>query len=480
MIYCGLVVPGLDRHLAFAVRMLNECFHRQMNADGVHQEHCPSYHGWMCSVMTDYWRLARARPELGLRIDTERLIRAWDYRVCSTLPDGGCSALNDSSYGAPGALKSLLDQRALVLTESGLTGPEWDLELTPSRYFPDAGQVFLRTGWSKEASMAVFDASRWYGWHSHLGRNSVNLFAGGRYLLPDPGIFSYHAADPFAAYGRSTAAHNTVNFALLNQSEANPDLKHVHLFREMALIQSHYRGGYFPGPFYGHWPVGHRPGIYGGHDRVLLWLGALGCLVWDYCQVDQPGQEYNIHWNLLEDAELDKQNLRAWSKAAGTNLLVQVLESGDATDCCIAKGANPPILGWQNPHPVPGNYVPSPLVMFQAKAGGCETRTLTLLRPFEGSVPPDIQSTAFTCGRNEGHGQHIVLPDGVEIVVAASPHLATRIGESDLLESDAALAAVIVRNGEPIRALLVNGMYLSYKGRLLADYPQAGTYCIEP
>lgn len=477
LIYCGLVVPGLDQHLSFAIRMLNECFHRQMNPDGVHQEHCPGYHAWMCSVMTDYWRLSQARPELGLKIDSERLLKAWNYRVCSTLPDGNLSELNDTTNVQVGSLKTILDQREQILKESGLTGPEWDLEETPSHYFPKAGQIFLRTGWTPDDCMTVFDASRWYGWHSHLGRNSVNLFAGGSNLLPDPGIFSYHAEDPFAAYGRSTAAHNTVNLSLMNQSECNPDIKEVHLFRDMALVQSCYSGGYYPGAFYGNWLNGHQPGVFGLHDRTLLWLGKAGCLVWDYCKVDQAGQKVNLHWNLLEEAEFCQESMRAWSKVEGaTNLMVQVLEASDPIQGSIIKGQNPPILGWQNPQPLPGHYKPSPMLTFQISSRDVVTRCLTLLMPFEGTQPPDLSKTDFTCGRNEAFGQHIVLPDGRELWVAASPQLATRIGESDHLESDGALVVIITRNGEPEQWLLVNGMYLIFKDKMLVDHSKAGTY----
>ena len=253
LLYCGLVVPGLDSHLAFAARMLNECFHRQIQPDGAHEEHCPSYHSWMCDVFTSYWRLGRARPELGLKIDAERIIRMWDYLVCSRTGDGDMVPLNDSSRSTKGAapLAPLLARRAAVLAESGLAPEEWDLERHPSRYFPHAGQVFLRTGWQEDDAVTSFDASRWDGWHSHLGRNGVSLYAAGRYLLPDPGVFSYEASDPFSAYGRSTRAHNTINFGLMNQGEANPDTHTVSIHQDLAVVASDYQGGYYGADFHG-------------------------------------------------------------------------------------------------------------------------------------------------------------------------------------------------------------------------------------
>jgi hypothetical protein len=477
LLFCGLVVPGLDEHVSFAVDMLNECLHRQINNDGAHEEHCPSYHSWMCEVATSFWQLAQARPELGLDIEAERVGRMWDYRVCSTAPDGGSLALNDSGGWTPAGrgTAGLRQRRQEFLDRAGLEGNVWNLDVRPSRYFPDAGQLFLRTNWEPDGACTVFDLSRWHGWHSHLGRNSVNVFAGGRYLLPDPGVFSYEGSDPFAAYGRSTAAHNTVTFSLMNQSEANTDVHTVHVFEDLAVVASDYQGGYFGGEFNGSWCAGHRPGIFGTHERILLWLGDLGSLVWDFCNVDLPGQTVSTHWN-LGSADAAAADGRGWTQDDDANILVQAVDSNMPLQTRIFRGQNPPALGWR-PLDAKGGREPAPLLCFEGQATGRHVRSLTLLHPFAGSTAPTVIAEPWSCRYGRASGCTLTWPDGTEVVAAATPRLSNQVGEAGPLDSDGALAAVVRRNDET-RAVVIGGRFLRLRGDELVRARRAGAHVV--
>ena len=477
MLFCALVVPGLDKYKAFAVRNLNEAFHRQIHADGSHEEHNPSYHGWMCRVFTDYWRLSRARPDLGLRLDAARVARMWDYAICSTAPDGGSFGLHDGGAWKPGSGKiNGFEQRAAVISEAGLSGSEWDLEASPSQYFANAGQIFVRDSWQPDAAMLAFDATRWGGGHCHLSRNSVNLYAGSRMLLCDPGVFSYEMTDPFAPHGKSTPAHNTINFAGMNQSDADPHTGHVRLFEDAAVMASSYQSGYFPGLYTWGWLEGKRPGVFGIHNRAVLWLGGRGAVVWDDLVVDRPGQQYAAHWQFpAGPATLDRERRQAWTGGSEDNILVRLLAAHDEVGLSLREGQRTPERGWL-PHSGPGDYAPAPQLAMEANAGDrCRSLT-TLLLPFKGDAPPDVEATPFTCGTGRAQGFEFRWANGDQDIVAATPGLHYQVGEAGRIATDACLAAVSLRNGEPWRAIIVGGMFLEFDGATLIDRPNSGAY----
>lgn len=471
IIYCSLVVPGLDEHLGFAVRMINECFHRQIHPDGSHEEHCPGYHTWMCHVFTAYWRLSRARPELGLKFDAERITLMWDYTVCCRLPNGDLCPINDTRLGHRKApIQELEKERSEVLAEAGLDGPERDLNAVPSRYFPDAGQIFLRTDWSPEAAFTSFDASRWGGWHSHLSRNGISFFDKGSYLLPDPGIFSYEKSDPFAAYGRSTRAHNTAAFDFMNQSEENPDTHSVYLFEAFGVVASRYQGGYYGGDFYGNWYGGHQPGVFGHHERIMLWLGKWGNIVWDFFNVDRKGQRICTHWNLpLGGVGLDASAGRAWSRNAPPNVYIQLAGSSQPVECGIVEGINPPLHGWTPQHMSAADYAPSPMVRYEQVAMEQSAHSSFILASYDDPSPPEIVPELFTCWYDRARGIDIDFRDGRRAVVAATEGLAHQVGEAGRLDTDGSLAAVLIEDGAPVRSLLIDGMYLRFDSKMLIE-----------
>lgn len=477
LLYCGLLVPGLEEHVPFAVRHLNEAFYRQIHPDGSHEEHNPSYHGWMCRLYTRLWRLAQARPEIGLRMDTERAARMWDYAVCTSAPDGGSCGLHDGGVWRPGRGRiGDVDERDAFLREAGLSGQDvWDLEKRPSRYFSSAGQVFLRDNWSPEATLLVFDATRWGGGHCHLSRMGVSLYAHGRMLLCDPGVFSYEMSDPFAPYGKSTPAHSTISLSGLNQTEADPDTRKVHVEDDLAVVASCYAGGYFPGEYTWGWREGKGAGVYGIHERVLLWLKGRGALVLDTLHCDGKGQPYAAHWQFPVGAmHLDAGGGRAWTGGSEANVLVQCLYSRDDLDFVVHEGERDPILGW-----LPGakrQARPAPLFAMEGKARGPVTGLATLLLPFVGETPPTVGIERFDGSARGTLGFRFSWPDGTEDIVACTAGLHTQVDRSGPVESDGSMTVVSLANGKPVRAFLCDGMFVEYEGERLIDERVSGTY----
>lgn len=483
LLFCGLVVPGLEKHRDWAIRQLNETFLRQIHEDGSHEEHNPnSYHGWMSRVFTAYWRLSRARPSLGLKFQDEKVARMWDYYVHATPPDGGSGGLHDGPRWTPGKGRiESLEERERVLVEAGLANnPAWNLKRQPSRYFSSAGQLFVRDRWDDTGAMwACFDATRWGGGHCHLSRNSINLYAGGRMLVCDPGVFSYEASDPFATFGKSTPAHNTINLAGMNQCEANPDVTHVVTLDDLTVINSVYEGGYYPGQYHWGFYEGRRAGTYGQHARTMVYLAGRGVLVFDSVMVDAEGQQVAAHWQLQTgNHAIDADTKRVWTtggKAGDTNVLVQLLGSLDPVGIRVFNGQHRPQRGWL-PVNTYGQRETAPQVAFAFSPSRRWGHLETLLLPFKGDAPPALKATPFSCDRGRARGYVIAWPDGVETVVAASPNFRYQVGDTPHLSTDGVLAVVQRKGGKTIRATIVEGSYLRVDDATLINEPAGGTH----
>ncbi len=477
ILFCSLVLPGLADDREQAVRGINEGAHRQIEEDGSHVEHNPSsYHQWMCRSFTSLWRLGRARPGLGLRLDTERIGGMWDYAVCSTAPDGGSSGMHDGEgwRKGPGAIGHVAG-RERFLKDAGLADrPEWNLGRSPARWFPRAGQLFLRDGWHPDATYIAFDATRWGGDHCHLSRNSVSLYHGDRMLLIDPGSFSYERTDPYAYYGRSTRAHNTMAPAGLNQCEADPDVRALCLRDGVALIACRYEGGYYEGECCWGWKAGHARGVYGRHDRALLWLKGRCAVVFDAFAADAAPCE--AHWQLPPGrCRLDAQNRQASTDSGHYNVLVRCLHASRDLQVRLREGETDPLLGWMPGPRGTGDYVPAPILSLEGDASTQALDLVTLLLPFDQDEVPQFDVASYQ-GRGGAPAFRLSWSDGTEHIVACSPSMRRQIGKAGPLETDGTAAILSLEAGEPSRVFLAGGMFLSFEGETVLDEPVAGTY----
>lgn len=478
LLYVGLVAPGLDQYVSMAVRELSACFYRQIGADGSHEEHNPSYHGWMCNVFTRLWKLSQNRPEIGLKIDTRRMAHMWDYLVCSAAPDGGSPGLHDGEpwRATNRQVNSEIARRDAIVKRAGLENdPEFDLSKQPSRYFADAGQIFFRDSWRTDATWLNFDATRWGGVHCHLSRLSVNLFAKGRMLLLDPGSFTYEMSDPFAIYCKSTPAHNTINLGGLSQSEADPVNTAMHVYSRASIASSHYEGGYFPGEYSWGWYYGKGKGVYGRHHRAVLWLHGRGILVYDTINCESDGQPFAAHWQFPAGAaKLDAAKREAWTadKNLG-NVMVRVIDSNLDVNVSLHEGEREPIRGFFPNRP--GDYVPAPMLRIAGNSNILTPVMVTLIVPFDGSAPPAVRVESLhpTGGASLFR---VVWPDGGESLVASTQRLAAPIGRVGPIETDGSLAVVSRENGRVTESLVYDGLCLAIDGRAVIDEKTAGNY----
>ena len=307
----------------------------QFTNDGAHVERTPSYHHSMTSVAVTYFDLARRFPEADVGVDAQRVARSLDYSAHSEM-----CGFNDSDPAANGATERHRTARREALSRLGLAGatpPSPPLD----QVFPDAGHVFSRTGWDREADYLAFDAGKWGGSHTHLSRLSFTFRIGGKMVVADPGRLSYEMSEPIGPYGKSTAAHSTVAVGGWNQSGADAQLTHAEFTTETATLRGRYQGGYWSGRYGWRWDEGHGLGVWGEHERALLWVKRKYLLVLDRVATD-GGQTI---WNdfQLGPAAWKAGGLRCES-ADGVRIEMAVAPPGVSMDW--AEGQGDPPRGW--------------------------------------------------------------------------------------------------------------------------------------
>ena len=421
---------------------------RDLEPDGSHTEHEPNYHGLYQSTFENLLLWSKAFPDEEIPCFPELAAGIFDYAVASHRPNGEVCGLQDGAgaWLADGSTMPLLKRRSRIRRLAGLGDEPPPL----AQIFPDAGQVYMRTGWGVKDSYMTVDATRWGGAHSHLARNGIQLHAFGRTLVTDPGFFTYamqhasHRGDDLTnrigPYAKSTPAHNTLNLNGWNQAPTNPDLLSAHFSPHCHAVVSRYSGGYWPG-WYGWWfGDGFGAGVHAEHERILVWLPDRAAIVidtmmrWDEAKLGGPRQQaptLEMNWQLTPGpVELDAENRRVITRNDDANVLLLFPRLAKNMALCVSEGQTDPFRGWvgtgrtaKAPLQRAGvfeaperaqwrdrGYMPAPQVCAVADpmVGFGET-LVTVLVPFEGSEVPKLEAVpgGVACAEfadGKGHG----------------------------------------------------------------------------
>ncbi len=186
----------------------------QTYPDGAHTELSNHYHR---VILLEAERLAAVLSLTGreaqLRPVRERLIAMWDYFAGVSRPDGYGPLNNDGDLEPNGwyvadAGKRLNKPEWLYVATGGAEGSA-PADNSASRFFPWAGQAVMRSGWEVNAHWARFDLGPHGTNHQHHDQLSIELFAGGRPILVDPGRYTYQRGRA-REYFRGPAGHNVI------------------------------------------------------------------------------------------------------------------------------------------------------------------------------------------------------------------------------------------------------------------------------
>ena len=143
LVFTALRFPFLENSqdvLEAGIKGIRNALATQFLPDGVHIERTPGYAAWMTRVAANYLRLAELFPEADAAVDRERFAGALDYMAHNRL-----FGVNDSTAPHRDPEVDPLEQRAALLQVTGMD-KEADGEPPLEQVFPDAGQVFMRSG----------------------------------------------------------------------------------------------------------------------------------------------------------------------------------------------------------------------------------------------------------------------------------------------------------------------------------------------
>ncbi len=464
LIECALRLPQAPAAAAWCrqgVAVMNDAARRQVLADGAHVECTAGYHNWMAQLFADCLLLQRAWPELGIAFDPAMVAAMYDYSVAVTRPNGTFCGLHDSEGDWQGAHENkAAKQRAAFRQIHGLADDQ-----PPPQVFPAAGQAFLRDGWGEDATYLTFDATRWGGAHCHLSRNAIQLHAGGRTLLVDPGRISYEMSDPLGPYAKSTRAHNTVNLNGWNQFNTNPDDFRAFQAPGFACVSAKYTAGYWPSTF-GWWfsnGLGH--GLAATHARHLFWVHGRWCLVIDeVTRWQEPGRgpahenpTLEVNWQFSPgQVDLDPARRRARTRHPDSNLLLCCVQAPDNARLQLHEGETEPPRGWiRDVNHFGGRPAPQLSLVCSPWQGYMET-LVTLLIPFPGTAEPEVEASVEPGDAMQGRPARLTLewPDGNRETVTWTAGLDSMLGTVDEGETDGVLLYCRSAAGEKVLAVV--------------------------
>lgn len=380
-------LEGAARWRERGVEVINEAARVQFLPDGVHVERTPSYHAWMTRVLHSYWALHRARPELGLQIKTDLVQRAYEYWQASIRPNGETNRLHDTQSTLP-HWSDAVPYAAFRRAAGFSAGPLFQ------EYFPHAGQILMRQGEGAKADYVTFDATPYSGAHGHLSTNALQVDVKGKPVLVDPGMLDYERTNPMMAYGKSTRAHNTVNFNGWNQAPVTHGQTAYAAAPGQRFVSGTYEGGYWPTDYHWNYVSGLQGGLWARHHRLVVWVCERFLLVLDHLvhlpQADAP-PFVECNWQFERGPiTVDAERKEVVTGHPEGNLLLRVLCQPPDTKLHRYEGETDPIRGWTAAEE---RLAPAPLISVRSERVTAHSlKFVTLLVPFEGRAKPVVKA----------------------------------------------------------------------------------------
>lgn len=204
-----------DSWMVYAKAQMEEGLKDQVYPDGVQKELTAHYHIVALNNFKLFQEICNQAGETLSEGYTAMLEKMHDYIAATMQPTGHGILNNDSDKR---------NNRELILAAAGEYGREDWLYIgtngkkgkrpagEPSRVYPWAGQVLMRSGYDEDAHWSFFDIGPWGTGHQHNDKLHLSVAAYGRDLLVDGGRFAYRGAfaDRFRRYATGSFSHNVV------------------------------------------------------------------------------------------------------------------------------------------------------------------------------------------------------------------------------------------------------------------------------
>jgi Heparinase II/III N-terminus/Heparinase II/III-like protein len=359
-------------------RLINQS-KQQVYPDGVHKELTSHYH---LSTLQNFEKFAQLLSASGYNISLElkdRLECMWNYLAYSMRPDGHSLLNNDSDrdYNRPLVSEAATAYQRpdwIYIATNGFSGKKPKGE--PSKFFPWAGQMIMRSGWDDSAHWAVFDIGPLgTNYHIHHDKLHLSIAAYGRDLLVDSGRFRY-VRDRFWAYFRESASHNVI---LIDGKGQKNDTKQLHspIIKNSAIApEFDFAKGTFNGGF---------RDIQGkaAHSRAVIYLRGKYWVVIDRIFTNKP-RIIEAIWHFHPDCTVTVQGQSVGSIDADVGNLKIFPISNFSWTVDIVKGQESPMQGWWSREY--NHITPSPTAIYSTEIAA-STTFAWVLAPAKGKIP---------------------------------------------------------------------------------------------
>ncbi len=219
-----------ERWLDTAIAITCENFLAQTTADGVQREWCGGYHS---GVYRDVLEISGRVSDLGRKMPdyyVSRVKAMADHIFGISTPDLGFPMFGDTGRGHRQSKDRNTWPLYGMLEEAGqkFGDPKYQaladlntgqLPENGSTAFSEAGLYAMRNGWSTDdVYMALHCSPPAYSGHDTADNGTFELFAYGRWLMPDTGFYTYGHDKEARAWHRQTKVHPTLT---LNGRDTN-------------------------------------------------------------------------------------------------------------------------------------------------------------------------------------------------------------------------------------------------------------------
>ncbi|MBI2421640.1 MAG: alginate lyase family protein [Candidatus Hydrogenedentes bacterium] len=366
----------------YGVARLTEELAAQVYPDGAQMELTSHYHRVTLNnfqAITDLMRKAgrEAPPAF-----SETVARMWDYLAYTLNPQGYSPLNNDSDLdrNGPGVLamaESLGRPDWTWIASNGARGTQ--PEGLPSRVFPWAGQLVMRSGWDRDAQWAFFDAGPMGIGHYHADKLHVSVSAHGRDILVDGGRYSY-VGGRWREYFTGSASHNVI--LVDGKGQAKHPLKAEAPVAQQFVTHPDYDLGY------GNFDSGFA-GVEGcvGHERLVYYKRGAYWIVVDRITTDRP-QSLSALWHFHPECAVGTEGQTVASTDAGQGNVRIVPAIGTPWELSVIKGQEAPVIqGWWSREY--NHKAPAPTAIYSQNVE--QTSTFAwLIVPAKG-MPPEAQ-----------------------------------------------------------------------------------------
>jgi uncharacterized heparinase superfamily protein len=497
----GILFPEFKKSKKYLNRGLKFFYNqiqKQVYPDGVHCELSSHYHRVISGELLEFLVLLENNdisiPDAILEIFSRMLeFELWMIKPDGLFPLLGDAALNDTYFRFPATAggpifleqhnyKSIiapLNEACVWLLGYERVKHYMDKPATSfsmnSRAFPDGGYFVMRSGKDNKTSYLIFDCGP-FGLkstpnHGHADALNFELYALGRTMIVDPGIYSSHMGEEWRNFFRGSHAHNTVVVDDQNQSilvDTQRVCRSACTTLNQWLSNEHFdfvdgsHNGYEHLPK----PVTHR--------RQIIFIKPEYWVVTDILQ-GKGSHSFDQYFHLIPGEKtklISESGILKTGNELEPGLMIIPLQDHNLS-ATIIEGSVDPIQGWISLYS--GEKKPVPTIRYR-KVGIVPVVFTTVLYPYSSGNDKDVKVYTLELNIDDGKPNDVSRMTGLRIEMGDyTDYLLLDRGTQGVsknfngYQTDAQIAYLRIEKGKnrPLKAVMQGGQYLSFHGKTL-------------